>query len=168
MVCSKARGIQHEALAPVEAIRICFSKRCFCSTKTLPLAFAPVGRKRIELKKSGMEAGAKRKGGRPKQEVKRASATGVRFTKAEFFIVKSKAAKANCKLTEYVRTMAVEGRVIAKFSQEEKEFMRKLTGMANNLNQIAKLAHKERMLSAVLEIEKIRSNIDQLIKRFCK
>lgn len=107
-----------------------------------------------------------RKGGRPKQAVKRSAATGVRFTKAEYFIVKAKAAKANQKLTEYIRNMAVNGTVIARFTMEEKENMRKLVGMANNLNQIARLAHKERLLSAVFEVDKIRIDLDKLLEHF--
>ena len=113
-----------------------------------------------------MSLESKNKGGRPKQVIKRESATGVRFTKAEYFIVKTKAAKSNHKLTEYIRTMAVEGRVIPRFSPEEKETMRKLAGMANNLNQIVRLAHKERLLSAVLELDKIRTDLDLLLERF--
>ncbi len=115
---------------------------------------------------SGVNSENKRKGGRPKQGIKRESATGVRFTKAEYFIVKNKAAKSNYKLTEYIRVMAVEGVVICRFSSEEKEIMRKLAGMANNLNQIVRLAHKERLITAVLEIEKIRVDFDQLLERF--
>ena len=115
---------------------------------------------------SGINSENRQKGGRPKQAIKRESATGVRFTKAEYFIVKSKAAKSNHKLTEYIRVMAVEGVVICRFSPEEKEIMRKLVGMANNLNQIARIANKERLLTAVLEIEKIRVDFDRLLERF--
>ncbi len=115
-----------------------------------------------------MESKRKGKGGRPRQAINREAGTGVRFTKAEYFIVKTKAAKANYRLTEYIRTMAVEGRVIARFNREEKDYMRKLTGMANNLNQIAKLAQRDRLLSVVLELEKIKQDIDQILTRFRK
>lgn len=117
---------------------------------------------------SGISSESKRQGGRPKQAIRREAATGVRFTKAEYFIVKSKAAKSNHKLTEYIRVMAVEGVVICRFSPEEKEIMRKLAGMANNLNQITRLAHKERLITAVFEIEKIRLDFDRLLERFRK
>lgn len=137
----------------------------FVAQKRFRLLFSPVGRKKktilMESKKSG-------KGGRPKQAIKREAGTGVRFTKAEYFIVKTNATKANYRLTEYIRTMAVEGRVVARFSQEEKDGIRKLVGMANNLNQITRLAQRDRLLSVVLELEKIRQDIDQILERFRK
>jgi hypothetical protein len=138
----------------------------FLLHKNASLAFSPVGCKRKNIEMSGVNSENRRKGGRPKQAIKRESATGVRFTKAEYFIVKSKAAKSNHKLTEYIRVMAIEGAVICRFSPEEKEIMRKLAGMANNLNQIARIANKERLLTAVLEIEKIRVDFDRLLERF--
>ena len=79
-------------------------------------------------------------GGRPKQDIKRESATGVRFTKAEYFIVQQKASKAGMKLTTFIREMALNGKVIAKISEEERQFVRQLIGISNNLNQLAKKA----------------------------
>jgi hypothetical protein len=107
----------------------------------------------------------KRSGGRPEKAVKRESATGVRFTKAEYFIVRQKANKAGLKLTEYIRAMAVEGKVTAKLNEEEKNFFRQLIGMANNLNQLTKKAHQEGMLTAILHFEKHRKQMDQLLNQ---
>ena len=137
----------------------------FVAQKRFRLLFSPVGRKKENILMESKQSG---KAGRPKQAIKRESATGVRFTKAEYFIVKTKATKANYRLTEYIRTMAVEGRVVARFSQEEKDSIRKLVGMANNLNQITRLAQRDRLLSVVFEMEKIRQDIDQILERFRK
>lgn len=130
------------------------------------MLFLPLVAKGNVMEKESNGNPNKHKGGRPRQAVKRCSATGIRFTKAEYFIVKSKANKANLKLTEYIRSMAVNGNVIARFTAEEKDNMRQLAGMANNLNQIARLANKERLLSAAFELEKIRVGIDQLLEHF--
>jgi len=103
--------------------------------------------------------------GRPRKAIKRESATGVRFTKAEYLIVKQKANKSGLKLTEYIRAMAIEGKVIARLNEEEKDFFRQLVGMANNLNQLTKKAHQEGMLTAILHFEKYRKQMDQLLNQ---
>jgi len=107
----------------------------------------------------------KHNGGRPKKDVKRDSVTGVRFTKAEYFIVKQKARKAGFKITQYIRVMALNGKIIARFTEEEKQFIRQLIGMANNINQITKLAHKEKILTAILHFEEYRTEFDLLLKQ---
>jgi hypothetical protein len=50
-----------------------------------------------------MEREKRKCGGRPKQIIKRESATGVRFTKAEYFIIQQKASRAGMKITTYIR-----------------------------------------------------------------
>lgn len=107
----------------------------------------------------------KHSGGRPKKAIKREAATGVRFTKAEYFIVKQKAKKAGYKITQYIRVMSVEGQVIARLSPEEKEMIPQLIGMSNNLNQLAKKAHKAGMLTAMLQFEKNRDDLDRILNR---
>jgi len=96
------------------------------------------------------ETTGKHPGGRPKKTVRKESATGVRFTKAEYFIVRQKAARAGSKITAYIRQMAVEGKVTEAISEEDRQAVRQLAGMANNLNQLARKAHEEGLLTAML------------------
>lgn len=107
----------------------------------------------------------KHSGGRPKKVVKREAATGVRFTKAEYFIVKQKANKAGYRITQYIRIMALEGQVIARLNPTEKELIPQLIGMANNLNQLTKKAHQESLLKALLLFEKYRVELDWILNR---
>lgn len=107
----------------------------------------------------------KHNGGRPTKLVKRESATGVRFTKAEYFIVKQKANKAGYRITQYIRKMAIEGQIIARLNPTEKELIPHLIGMANNLNQLTKKAHRESLLTALLLFEKYRVELDRILKR---
>lgn len=109
--------------------------------------------------------GKQKKGGRPVKAIKRQSATGVRFTRSEYFIVKNKAQKAGYKTTQYIRAMALEGRLVPRLDGQEKELLLALAGMANNLNQLAKKAHQEGLLKALLYFEKYREQIDALLKR---
>lgn len=107
----------------------------------------------------------KKSGGRPKKLIKREAGTGVRFTKSEYFIVKQKASKAGLKITPYIRTMAIEGQVLARLNSEEKQLLKQLTGMANNVNQMAKKAHQEGLLKAFFFFEKTRAELDNFLNR---
>lgn len=107
----------------------------------------------------------KHSGGRPKKAIKREAATGVRFTRAEYYIVKQKASKAGYRITQYIRIMALEGQVIARLNSTEKELIPQLIGMANNLNQLTKKAHKESLLKALLFFEKYRDELDRILNR---
>jgi Bacterial mobilisation protein (MobC) len=108
----------------------------------------------------------KHMGGRPKKPVKRETVTGVRFTKAEYYVVKQKAAKAGLKVSIYIRQMALQGKIIARMSEEERHFVRQLSGMANNLNQLTKKAHQEGLLTAVLMFEKHKNLVEGLLEKY--
>lgn len=110
----------------------------------------------------------KGKGGRPLAPVKRQKIISVRFTKTEHFIVSGKAEKARLSLSDYIRESAIHAFVKARFSEEDRHFYRQFTGLANNINQMAKLAHQEGLLSAFLHFEKELSLIDEALKRFKK
>jgi len=110
--------------------------------------------------------GEKRKcGGRPKQNIKRESATGVRFTKAEYFIIQQKASRVGMKITTYIREMALNGKVAAVINEEERQFVRQLIGISNNLNQLTKKGHQEGLLTAVMLFEKYRNKMDNILEK---
>ena len=105
------------------------------------------------------ERTSKHTGGGPKKAVKREIIKGVRFTKVEYFVIKQKASKAGIGITIYIREMALEGQVIARLNEEERQFVRQLVGMANNLNQLTKKAHQEGLLTAMMMFEKYRKQL---------
>ncbi|HVI44816.1 MAG TPA: plasmid mobilization relaxosome protein MobC, partial [Chitinophaga sp.] len=107
----------------------------------------------------------KGRGGRPVKAVRKEIRTGVRLTKAEYFIVKEKARIADLRYTVYIRQMALHGQVNARLNHEERAYIRQLINIGTNLNQIAKTAHKEGILSAMLLFENYRSQIDDLLNR---
>ena len=115
-----------------------------------------------------MESEKRNSGGRPKKVIKRESATGVRFTKAEYFLIKQKASKAGMRITTYIRQMALKGNVIANINEEERQFVRQLIGISNNLNQLAKKGHQEGILTAVMLFENYRNIIDELLEKMKK
>ena len=102
--------------------------------------------------------------GRPRKPVRKEIVIGTRFSKAEHFVVKEKASKAGLKPSEYVRTICIHGEVKARINEEERHFVRQLIGMANNINQLTKMANQQGILRIAVHFEKYRTEIDQLLK----
>lgn len=137
----------------------------FLLHKNAPLAFDSRWSQKIRNIETVRMNSRKGKGGRPKKSIRRESATGVRFTKSEYFIVKQKAIKAGLKITVYIRSMAVEGQVLARLNETEKQELKMLVGIAHNINQMAKRAHQEGLLKALYLFEKTRNELDQILNR---
>jgi hypothetical protein len=117
--------------------------------------------------------GSKALRGRPKKEttfdgVKRSQkeklscSINLKLSEKDFKSVKQKAEKLGMKATRYAREMVLKGSVKLRFSLEELELMRKLSGMANNLNQIARQANKSGFSVSAMEIIKISKQIKEL------
>ena len=106
------------------------------------------------------------KAGRPLKTVKRDIRAAVRFGKTEYFIVQTKAGKAGLKVSTYIREVAINEQVKSRLSEEDRQIARKLAGFSNNINQLAKTAHKEGMLSAMQYFETLKVFIDELLNRF--
>jgi len=110
----------------------------------------------------------KHSGGRPKKPVKRDIVKGVRFTKAEYYVVKQKAAKSGIGISLFIRQMSINGKVQPLLNEEERQFVRQLVGMANNLNQLTKKGHQEGFLTAVLMFEKYKNSMDELLEKLTR
>lgn len=84
----------------------------------------------------------KKKVGRPtKEKEKLSTSINLKLTEADFKKVNEKAEKLGMKATQYTREMTLKGGVKSHFTLEELDLMRKLAGMANNLNQLARKAN---------------------------
>lgn len=67
------------------------------------------------------------------------------------------------KITQYAREMTLKGGIKSRFTIEELDQMRKLSGMANNLNQIAKKANQAGFATVGVEIIGIMAQIKKLL-----
>jgi len=84
-----------------------------------------------------------KKKGRPKKEKEKLSCSiNLKLTEEDLKKVRERAEKLGLKVTQYARQMVLNGRVKSRFTLEELDLIRKLSGMANNLNQIAKKANQ--------------------------
>jgi len=123
---------------------------------------------RLQKKHPRMEEEAenKGKGGRPKSEVKRKKRITINCTGTDYRVAKSKAERAGLSLSEY-GMRAIMGKALPlKLSPELVDQLRQLTGMANNLNQIAKAANQGSRLN--LEMLETLEEIKILIKEIRK
>ncbi len=107
---------------------------------------------------------AKALSGRPKKEKEKLSCSiNLKLTEKDFNSVKQKAEKLGMKATQYAREMVLKGSVKLRFTLEDLDLMRKLSGMANNLNQIARQANKSGLANTAMEVISITTKIKKLL-----
>lgn len=106
----------------------------------------------------------KKAGGRPVVAAKKETVVRVRFDKGGYFILRHKAEKAGLNFSAYLRQAAENAPIKARLTPEERDFIRKLVGMANNLNQLVKEFKQAGMLQTAAHIEALREKVDELLK----
>ena len=98
-----------------------------------------------QIKETGMIKTEYKKGGRPTKgaaEKKKYRIT-VKLNTQDYYTLKGKAKNAGISMSEFVRKVLEEGNVIERLTVEQAGFIRKLCGMASNLNQLAHRANAE-------------------------
>lgn len=88
----------------------------------------------------------------------------VRFATAEYFSLKAKAKAAGATISEFIRTALHSCTVKERLRPQHLKHILQLTGMANNLNQIARRANAVGYTSASTDSERIAKEIDNVIK----
>jgi len=155
---------------------------CFCYTKTFPgedpertcFALPMVAQSEERKEEKTMEIVKKQdrlkksKGGRPVKAVKRENDIRVRLTQTEHFLISEKAKKAGMTISEWFRRSAVKGKVLVRVSTEDLKVLRTLSGMANNLNQLTKLAHQQGFLVVQRKCRELLSDIDDTLKKLSR
>jgi hypothetical protein len=89
----------------------------------------------------GVKQFAKNKGGRPKKAIKKDQLLNMKCTFVERKVIQSKAKLANLSVSEYLRAMALAGKIDRRertLPKEVLELKGTLNHVAANLNQIAK------------------------------
>ena len=83
------------------------------------------------------------KGGRPKKETaeKLSYRIGVKMAAADYFCLLTRAHEAGISPSEYMRECFRNGHVRERLSEEHAGYIRQLSGMANNLYQLARKAN---------------------------
>lgn len=83
------------------------------------------------------------KGGRPKKGAtdKMTYRVAVKMAAADYFRLQTRAYETGVSPSEYMRQCFRNGYVKERLSKEHSDYVRKLCGMANNLNQLARRAN---------------------------
>lgn len=108
----------------------------------------------------------RKQGGRPVKPIKKSNILVVRLTDTERILIAGKAKEAGMKVSEWFRMAARKAQVIARLSPADVGILRVLTGLANNLNKIARLAHKEGLLSVQRKCRESLEEINDTLKYF--
>lgn len=103
--------------------------------------------------------------GRPPSPNKRTIQVGVRLNSEELALIKQNAAKAGLRLMTYMRRTTLQGTVPARLDEEGREYRRALMGMANNLNQMARLCHQQGMTGTRTLLGSFCERIDGILKK---
>lgn len=94
---------------------------------------------------------------KPKEKVISARISGI-----ELLALKKRAKDAGVSLSKFVRSVLLTGKVVQRISKSDADILRKLSGEANNLNQLARTANREgfkNVASDVINLRVIMVNI---------
>ncbi|MCE7072606.1 MobC family plasmid mobilization relaxosome protein [Dyadobacter sp. CY327] len=89
----------------------------------------------------------------------------VRLTETERFLIEEKARDAGMKPSAWLRQSAKKAKVLARLKPDDLRHLRTLTGVANNLNQLTHLAHKEGLTFIRQSCKELISQIDVILKK---
>ena len=104
--------------------------------------------------------------GRPKKSAteKMGKKITVKITTVEFYALRAKAKEAGMNVSQLARSALQNCTIKEQLSATHLRLITQLTGMANNLNQIAKRANQAGYLAAKSESETLAKSIDRIIK----
>ena len=86
-----------------------------------------------------------------------------RFLEIEYQALKKRAKDAGVTLSKFTRAVLLSGKIVQRISKSDAETLRKLSGEANNLNQLARSANKDGFTSVAREITSLRNIIVDII-----
>ena len=118
-----------------------------------------------QIKETSMIKTEYKKGGRPTKGVaeKKKYRITVKLNTQDYYTLKGKAKSAGISMSEFVRKVLDKGNVIERLTVEQADFIRKLCGMANNLNQLAHRANAEGFQVIAPFHKTIIGKIDEII-----
>jgi hypothetical protein len=108
-----------------------------------------------------------KKGGRPAKSLaeKRKYRLSLKLNTSEYLQLKSKSKIAGKNRCDFLRELIFSSEIKQQFSKEQNEIFRQITGMANNLNQLVKLAHVQSVWYIEVTAKKLLDDLDELLKR---
>ena len=93
-------------------------------------------------------------------------AVTVKFSKTDYETLRTRICKANRRLAEYIRESALKSEVVQPRTETDMKEFRTLVGMANNLNQLTKMAHQDSIIYLYSPIDKLLGEITDVIREY--
>ena len=93
-------------------------------------------------------------------------AVTVKFSKTDYETLRTRSRKANRRLAEYIRESALQSEVVQPRTEADVKEYRTLVGMANNLNQLTKMAHQDSIVYLYSPIDKLLGEITNVIREY--
>ena len=93
-------------------------------------------------------------------------AVTVKFSKIDYEALRTRSRKANRRLAEYIRESALKSEVVQPRTETDMKEFRTLVGMANNLNQLTKMAHQDSIIYLYSPIDKLLVEIIDVIREY--
>jgi hypothetical protein len=90
----------------------------------------------------------------------------VRLTATERFFIETKAKEAGMRTSDWFRAAAKGAKVIPPLKPEDRRILHMLAGLANNFNQLTKLAHVGGLFSIARKCDELLNEIDDALKYF--
>lgn len=88
-----------------------------------------------------------------------------RISLLEYQAIKEKAKDAGVSLSKFVRSVLLTGKVVQRISKSDADILRKLSGEANNLNQLARTANTEGFKNVAYDVVSLRGIIVSIINQ---
>ena len=93
-------------------------------------------------------------------------AVTVKFSKIDYETLRTRNRKANRRLAEYIRESALHSEVVQPRTEVDLKKYRTLVGLANNLNQLTKMAHQDNIIYLYSSIDKLLGEITDVIREY--
>jgi len=108
------------------------------------------------------------KGGRPAlpKARRRSKSVTVKFSKIDYETLRVRCRKANRRLSEYIRESALQSEIVMPHTAESASLYRDLAGMANNLNQLARLSHQTSLYHTSRKVDEALDKVLAIISEY--
>lgn len=108
------------------------------------------------------------KGGRPAlpKARRRSKSVTVKFSKIDYETLRVRCRKVNRRMAEYIRESALQSEVVMPHTTEDASLYRDLAGMANNLNQLARLSHQTSLYHTSRKVDEALDKVLAIISEY--
>jgi len=106
-------------------------------------------------------------GGRPAKNSieKMQRVVSTKLTRPYFYAIQKRADDAGISISEYVRQAVLNGQITPRISPQDADTLRKLSGKANNLNQLARQANASGFTRVATELLTLKTQITEIINQ---